>query len=45
MIWFRSHHTLRSGKNQIEDEDDDEYEDDLVGNLSRLVFIEGLTAY
>jgi hypothetical protein len=45
MNWFRSHHTLRSGKNQFEDEDDDEYEDDLTNNLFRSFFIEGLTAY
>ena len=44
MASFRTHHTSRGCKNQIEDGDDDEYEDDLVGNLFRLVFIEGLIA-
>jgi len=41
---FRTHHTSRGCKNQIEDEDDDEYEDDLASNLLRSLFIEGLIA-
>jgi len=32
-------------KNQIEDEDDDEYEDDLAGGVFWSFFIEGLAAY
>jgi len=35
----------RSCKNQIEDEDDDEYEDDLAGNALWSFFIEGLVAF
>jgi hypothetical protein len=33
------------GKNQIEDEDDDEYEDELAGNAFWSFFIEGPVAF
>ena len=37
--------SLTLGERTVEDEDDDEYEDDLAGNVFRSFFIEGLTAY